>query len=279
MKRIIFLLSILNIIHPNQIIAQSNAAADLYKLKCSICHTIGKGKLVGPDLNNVHQRQTHEWLVNFIRSSQKVVNSGDAYAVALFEEYNKLLMPDPMISDNEIVSILNYIAEQSGEGGGVAAYVSILDNATPEDFENGKRLFDGRAALAKGGPACIACHNGLTNTFFNDKSYAKDLSTSFATLGEAGVRAILENPPFPVMTKAFAGRNLEPKEVHDLLFYMKNAEVKNAGKAGVSLPSGFMLYGLLGSLALMVLYSGLWYSRKSKSVNHAIYKRQIKSFN
>ena len=61
---------------------------------CNACHTIGGGKLVGPDLAGVNQRRSRDWLVDFIRSPQSVIEYGDTDAVALLAEYNGILMPD-----------------------------------------------------------------------------------------------------------------------------------------------------------------------------------------
>ncbi|MCF8244158.1 MAG: cytochrome c [Saprospiraceae bacterium] len=264
-----------------QAIAQNGSETEaLFKTKCAICHTIGKGKLVGPDLANVHDRQTEEWMLKFIKSSQSLIKSGDSTAVALFEANNKMVMPDPMISDDEIRTLLSYIKENSGGAGVAEPYVSIIKDATSEDLQNGKSLFEGRKRLANGGPSCITCHNGLANTFFNENSYSKkDLSASFANLGEQGVRAILENPPYPVMKQAFAKEKIAPQEVHDLLVFISSANAGSTVQAQSNLPSGFLLYGLLGAGALIILYSGFWYGRKSRSVNQSIYKRQIKSIN
>ena len=254
------------------------AISDLFTIKCGICHTIGGGKLIGPDLSGTSDRHSQEWLLEFIRSSQKMINDGDSTAVALYEEYNKVLMPDPMISDDEILSLLSYIDEQSGVGSKAAEpYVSVLEAATTADIESGKSLFDGKKLFANLGPSCLSCHNDITDYFFSDHSYStKDVRTSFANLGEEGVTAILENPPFPVMRQAFKDRPLEEAEVHDLLAYLKSA-----GSAGPppTKSSGYLLYGVMGAVLMLFLFAGLWYERKTKSVNHQIYKRQIRSAN
>lgn len=76
---------------------------------CSACHTIGKGKLVGPDLKGVTERRSETWLISFIRSSQTMIKNGDAEAVKIFEENNKIPMPDNNLSDDQIRGILTYI--------------------------------------------------------------------------------------------------------------------------------------------------------------------------
>ena len=57
---------------------------------CAACHTIGKGKLIGPDLKGVTERHERDWLYSFIRSSQTMIKNGDEVAVKLFEENNKI---------------------------------------------------------------------------------------------------------------------------------------------------------------------------------------------
>ncbi|MFN8257241.1 MAG: c-type cytochrome [Bacteroidales bacterium] len=76
---------------------------------CSACHTIGKGKLVGPDLKGVTQRHDEAWLIKFIRSSQTMVKEGDKVAVKLFNDNNKIPMPDNPLTDDEIKALLKYI--------------------------------------------------------------------------------------------------------------------------------------------------------------------------
>lgn len=88
--------------------SQAPDGAQLYQA-CTVCHYIGKGKLIGPDLYQVTQRRDREWLVRFIRNSQEVVLSGDEYAVKLFEQHNKIPMPPFAYSDEQIDAVLNYI--------------------------------------------------------------------------------------------------------------------------------------------------------------------------
>lgn len=76
---------------------------------CAACHTIGKGKLIGPDLKGVSERHEEAWLYSFIKSSQTMINNGDPVAVQLFEEHNKIPMPDNNFTDDQIKGILDYI--------------------------------------------------------------------------------------------------------------------------------------------------------------------------
>jgi mono/diheme cytochrome c family protein len=76
---------------------------------CAACHTIGKGKLIGPDLKGANERHDEAWLISFIRSSQTMIKNGDPVAVKLFEENNKIPMPDNNLTDDQIRGILAYI--------------------------------------------------------------------------------------------------------------------------------------------------------------------------
>jgi cytochrome c551/c552 len=88
--------------------AQAPNGAELFKV-CGACHTIGKGKLVGPDLKGVNDRHPQDWMNNFIRNSQAMVQAGDPAAVKLFEENNKIPMPPNNLTDEQILAILDYI--------------------------------------------------------------------------------------------------------------------------------------------------------------------------
>lgn len=105
-----------------------NAGETLFNNNCTVCHAINE-VVVGPALRNVHERRELPWLINFIRNSQQVIQSGDDYAVNLYNEYNKTLMPSFDYSDDEITSIVAYIKSESqapaegesAEGGGAIA--------------------------------------------------------------------------------------------------------------------------------------------------------------
>ncbi len=97
----------------------------IFKQTCSACHTIGKGKLVGPDLAHVHTRRDVEWLHKFIKSSQSLIKSGDKTADSLYQAFNKAIMPDQPLDDNSIKSILAYIESSS------SAPAAVSQNAAP----------------------------------------------------------------------------------------------------------------------------------------------------
>ena len=82
----------------------------IFKQNCTGCHTIGGGRLVGPDLNGITEKREDKWLKSWIANSQDLIASGDADAIAIFEEYNKTAMTPFDFSDEELTAVLAYIA-------------------------------------------------------------------------------------------------------------------------------------------------------------------------
>lgn len=124
-----------------QSIAQGSGE-ESFKQVCSACHTIGGGKLVGPDLKNATQRHTEEWLISFIKSSQTVVKSGDKYADSIFNAFNKVVMPDQAtLDDSKIKDILAYISDKS-DGKATAAAATATPTATDAAAADGAKSTD-----------------------------------------------------------------------------------------------------------------------------------------
>ncbi len=95
--------------------AQNNFA------QCKACHTIGGGRLVGPDLKGVPDKYPEAWLIKFIQNSQAMVKAGDKRAVKIFDEYNKIPMPSHNLTDAQVKDILLYIKNGGKLPAGVSA--------------------------------------------------------------------------------------------------------------------------------------------------------------
>src|ERR1044072_8415637 len=64
----------------------------LFKANCTSCHAV-KDKVVGPALAGIQNRRSEEWLIKWIKNSQALVKAGDEYAVKIFNDNNKVMMP------------------------------------------------------------------------------------------------------------------------------------------------------------------------------------------
>lgn len=86
----------------------------LFKDNCTQCHTATNEVVVGPGLRNIESRRDVAWIQKWIRNPMKVLDSGDKYANALFEKFNKIQMTAfPNFTDEDILAILKYIQENN----------------------------------------------------------------------------------------------------------------------------------------------------------------------
>lgn len=88
------------------------AGEGLFEIHCLSCHQLHED-LVGPALAGMTERKDKEWVVAFIKNAQGVIDSGDEYAVALYEKYGEAAMTnfEALLSDEEIDQIIAYVEE------------------------------------------------------------------------------------------------------------------------------------------------------------------------
>ncbi|MBK6486825.1 MAG: c-type cytochrome [Gemmatimonadetes bacterium] len=261
-------------------IAQSATAETNFTRNCGACHTVGGGRLVGPDLGGVTDRRSDQWLQRFIKSSQTVVKSGDSTAVALFDEF-KLVMPDAPYSDAEIQGIVGLLKSGWTTAAGPiadSAAVSVDAAPTADQVRVGNELFQGKRRLANGGPSCSSCHHVSNEALIGGGVLAASLTQVFDRLGGPGIRAILSAPPFPVMEQAYKLRPLTADEIAALGGYLQAANehpptYSQPREDGIKL----LLGGLGGLGVLLGLYAITWRRRKKYPVNRTVFDRQVRS--
>ncbi|WP_422361579.1 cytochrome c3 family protein [Reichenbachiella sp.] len=100
--------------------ATISAGEKLFKANCTVCHAVND-KVIGPALRDIHKRRNLDWIKAFVKNSQKVIQSGDEYAVNLYNEYNKTEMTAFDFEDAEIASIVGYLKAESAKEIVVAA--------------------------------------------------------------------------------------------------------------------------------------------------------------
>lgn len=111
--------------------------------QCNTCHKVGQ-KLVGPALAGVYDRRSIDWIYDWVKNSQALITSGDAQAVALYNEYNQLVMAPYDLENEQILAIL--------------AYVRYTEENPPVDAS---------AAAATGDGAAAAGGTGVPATYLN----------------------------------------------------------------------------------------------------------------
>jgi len=243
---------------------------ELYSRKCSSCHTIGKGKRVGPDLSGVHTRRDASWLRRFIAEPSSMLNT-DGDARALLREFNGVRMPDLGLNDKEAADMVALIKRCSGEVCDLAPSFTPATTATEADFARGRALFDGTERTKSGGPPCVACHtvDVLGGGIYEGGSLAKDLSHVFARLGDEGLDAALRQPPFAVMNKIFVDHPLEGDEVFALRAFFYDANRWDGDQAAAT---PFILVAVIIALIVLILLNAAW-SRRLRGVRKPLIEK------
>ena len=107
------------------------AGKAVFNANCKTCHKLDQ-KYIGPALRGATDRNDAKWVKNWIKNSQAVIASGDAYAVALYKEYNNSIMPSyAFLSDAELDGVLAYI--EYGDKADAAAAAAPADGSAPTD--------------------------------------------------------------------------------------------------------------------------------------------------
>ena len=143
-SKILLLFIVILIYNGSRVLAQKSPA-DNFKV-CAACHSLGEDKKIGPGLKGITERRDETWLIRFIQSSQTMIKEGDKLAVQLFEEYNKIPMPDNNLSDEEVKKLLAYIEnpeafEEESEKVVVEADPNFLENEQSNLPKTTKGLF------------------------------------------------------------------------------------------------------------------------------------------
>ena len=257
----------------------------MFQKSCAACHSIGGGQLVGPDLAGVNDKRPEDWLLKYIKSSQTLVKSGDKTAVALFEQFNKIPMPDQAWSDDQIKKVLAHIKETGGgPAAGKAAAASSAQAAkesaavaTPDEIQRGQDLFEGKVRFANGGPSCNACHHVTSDALLGGGVLASELTLVFSRMGKQGISAMLGSAPFPVMQAAYAGKALSENDIGALVGFLQHADKEHARQMPKEWGWRMFSAGAGGVVVLLGIFSLAGRRRKNRCVNQDIYDRQVKS--
>lgn len=85
---------------------------EIFNTNCAACHKLD-AKATGPALRGVGAKYEKAWLYKWIHNSGDLIKSGDALAVKVFEENNKVPMTAfPQLSDADIDNIIAYTMEE-----------------------------------------------------------------------------------------------------------------------------------------------------------------------
>ena len=85
---------------------------EIFNTNCAACHKLD-AKATGPALRGVGAKYEKAWLYKWIQNSADLIKSGDAAAVKIYEEFNKVPMTGfPQLSEADIDNIIAYTMEE-----------------------------------------------------------------------------------------------------------------------------------------------------------------------
>jgi mono/diheme cytochrome c family protein len=238
-------------------------AGAFYKRNCAACHSIGGGRLLGPDLKDVERRKDRKWLTQFLRNPKETLEEGDPYGKQIQADAKGMVMPQvPGIDEAMAAALLDYIAA----GGAQPAAAAGAPEAafSPADASLGEALAVGKQRLANGGPPCASCHAfaGLEGPAGGGK-LGPDLTNEFEKLGgRQGLAAWLGTPPTPTMQAIYATHPLKAQEITAITAWLQSQPRDKPVTQG---RSWIALLGPGGCIAGLLLMNALW-SKRFRSV-------------
>lgn len=241
----------------------SEETIEYFQLNCSSCHTIGGGRLTGPDLMGALERSDRAWLTAFILDPKAVIDSGDPYALELLSEARNVPMPTiPGMGAERAGKLVDLIEAESAKEKSIFAGVQLSDRPlTDADAERGEWLFLGSEPFLEGGPACVSCHTVGGIGGLGGGLLGPDLTAVFARLeGRRGLGAWLASPPSKVMQPLFKNKPLDSEEILALVAYLRDSATTDE----ISQGSGSMLFVLSGigiAGTFMVAFDVIWRRR------------------
>ena len=231
--------------------AAAQVANQFFQQNCVTCHTIGGGRLIGPDLKEAVQQKDRAWLEHFVQDPEAVLNSGDPYALQLKKDANGIVMPKmPGVTPEMAKALLDMIEVKSKLPKSSLAGVSISEQPfTANDVLTGTQIFLGKRKLSQGGPPCVSCHTLGSIGGFGGGRLGPDLTLVYQRLGgRKSLGAWLSAPATPTMQSVFRNHSLQSSEILPLLAVFENSS-RQSQPANTTSQIRFFLAGIAGACA------------------------------
>jgi len=108
-----------------QQLAAARTGEDLFNSRCATCHSIGqtigqgldhnndRGDKLGPDLLGVVAKRERIWLVRWLFEPDVMLQEKDPLAIALYNQYNKVPMPNLQLESKQIAELIDYMQSET----------------------------------------------------------------------------------------------------------------------------------------------------------------------
>ncbi len=105
---------------------------ELFNANCAACHKLD-AKATGPALRGIADKYEMSWIYKWVHNSSDLIKSGDADAVKVFEENNKVPMTAfPQLSEGDIDDIVAYTSTPKEEAPAAPAAGAVPGAPAPE---------------------------------------------------------------------------------------------------------------------------------------------------
>jgi cytochrome c2 len=236
-------------------VARADNGSTIFATKCAACHTIGKGKTVGPDLKGITTTADPGFLHKWVSAPSVLIKAGDPTALKLVKDY-PMQMPDLGLSDPDVTAVLAYIAAQSGGAAAGAAPAAAPAVALPPgDSSAGRELFVGGIRMKNGGPPCMSCHSISGIGALGGGTLGPDLTDAYKNYGgDAGLASFLTSVPTPTMSAVWTKDPLTPQEIANLTAFIKEGAIAARPLDAIGQLALLALLGLLILVAIAAVY-------------------------
>jgi mono/diheme cytochrome c family protein len=164
---------------------------EIFNANCAACHKLD-AKMTGPMLRGVSAKYDKEWLYKWIHNSSELIKSGDAAAVKVFNENNKVVMSAfPQLSNSDIDNIIAYTdtPKEAPKAAGISTTAGV-PGTVASDSGVSNNIILGALALVM---LILIAMLFMVNKFL----------TKIATANGIDVQKIAKEPTTPIW-KAFA---------------------------------------------------------------------------
>jgi len=229
------------------------SAVNLYNDKCSGCHTVGGGALVGPDL-----KPSTAWGETDLTAAVKRMEKN--VGTLSNDEVQSLVK---LLKEPQLEKILKAESEKA-----IAAQEKSAVSDEPASSVSGASLFYGRQPLLNGGMACAACHSYAGQ----GGNLAPDLTAISEKLSEPALVSACQNTSFKLMKPAYADHPVTRQEALHLARFLRDESAKSA--TGQSFNSyRAMQYGAIFAVLFFMLIA-FGYRGRNHGVREKLSRRK-----
>ncbi len=272
--------------------ASAEGDADDFRANCFNCHTIGGGRLVGPDLKGLKERigtpdgpPSEPWVVDFVTNPDAKLDGGDPYVTTLRDRMNGARMVKVSgMNAKRAQKMIEFVMAEGAKEKSEFAETGVAD--LPKDparlaalVVKGREIYLGARSLANGGTACISCHQAGDAAPLGGGRLGPDLEGAVSRLGgPKGIGSWLKAPPTPTMKPQFAAKpfvadskNPDADEILPVVAFLQDVEIRHAAPDRTAQRLTFVFLGAGAAGALLVLADFAW-RRRFRGVRRVLVK-------